>query len=140
MSLELYMVGVVTDDMVKALEFYRRLGLDVPEGSEKLQHVGIKMSSMTFFLTTKRANASWDPARVDATGPGYRMILEFYLKTRAAVDEKYAEMIRYGYQSHVAPYVTSFNMYFAMIDDPDGNTILLSGELEPESTQDAPSA
>ncbi|MBX3083998.1 MAG: VOC family protein [Anaerolineae bacterium] len=128
MGLELYMVGVIIEDMPRAVEFYRRLGLDIPEGSETKFHVEVKMGNMTFFLTTKRANARWDPARSDASG-GYRIILEFYLKTREAVDAKYAEMIGYGYHGHVAPYEVTPELYFAMIDDPDGNTILLSAFL-----------
>jgi uncharacterized glyoxalase superfamily protein PhnB len=125
MGLELYMVGVIVEDMPRALEFYRRLGVDIPDGSETKGHVEVKMSGLTFFLTTKKVNLRWDPARTEASG-GYRMILEFYLKTREAVDAKYAEMIGYGYESHVAPYETPFNTYFALINDPDGNTILLS--------------
>lgn len=125
MGLELYMVGVIVEEMPRALEFYRRLGVDIPDGSENQPHVEIKMSGLTFFLTTKRVNTKWDPARSDASG-GYRIILEFYLETRAAVDAKYAELIGYGYASHVAPYETPFNAYFALVDDPDGNTILIS--------------
>ena len=125
MGLELYMVGVIVEDMARALEFYRRLGVTIPEGAESQGHVEIKMSGLTFFLTTKKVNAKWDPARAEAAG-GYRMILEFYLNTRAEVDAKYAELIGYGYQGHVAPYETSFNAYFALVNDPDGNTILLS--------------
>ncbi|MBL8165723.1 MAG: VOC family protein [Anaerolineae bacterium] len=125
MGLNLYMVGVIVEDMGRAVEFYRRLGVAIPEGSEQQGHVPIKMGELTFFLTTKRFNAKWDPARTDAAG-GYRIILEFYLETRAAVDAKYAELIGYGYQAHVAPYETTFDAYFAMVDDPDGNTILLS--------------
>jgi len=127
MGLELYMVGVIVSDMPKAVEFYRRLGVDIPAGSETQRHVPIKMGEMTFFLNTRDLNARWDPAKIEAAG-GYRIILEFYLKTRPEVDAKYAEMIGYGYQSHVAPFETPFNVYFAMIDDPDGNTILISAE------------
>jgi predicted lactoylglutathione lyase len=127
MGLELYMVGVVVEDMARSIEFYRRLGVEIPEGSEKLPHVGIKMKDITMFLTTKAMNARWDPARTEASG-GYRIILEFYLKTRQAVDEKYAELMGYGYESHVAPYETDFKIYFALVNDPDGNTILLSGD------------
>lgn len=125
MALELYMVGVMVSDMDKAVEFYRRLGVDVPEGSETKHHVEIKMSGLTFFLSTHRMNAKWDPAKTEASG-GYRIILEFYLESRAALDAKYTEMIGYGYESHVAPYDTPFNTYFAMVNDPDGNTVLLS--------------
>ena len=129
MGLELYMIGVIVEDMARAIEFYRRLGLDIPEGSESKPHVEVKMSGMTFFLNTKQHNARWDPARKDITGEGYRMILEFYLKEKALVDAKYAEMIGYGYESHVAPYPVSKDLYFAMLNDPDGYTILLSAFL-----------
>ena len=126
MGLELYMVGVIVEDMGRAVEFYRRLGVDIAEGAESKQHVEVKMSGLTFFLSTRAINARWDPARDEITGTGYRMILEFYLKTREEIDAKYAEMIGYGYNSHIAPFETPFNAYFAMIDDPDGNTVLLS--------------
>jgi hypothetical protein len=127
MGLELYMVGVIVADMGKAVEFYRRLGVAIAEGSEAKGFVGIKMGEMTFFLSDRAMTSRWDPARTDAPpGGAYPIILEFYLKTREAVDAKYAEMIGFGYQSHAAPYVTEFNNYFAMIHDPDGNTILLS--------------
>lgn len=125
MGLELYMVGVIVEEMPRALEFYRRLGVAIPEGSENKGHVEVKMSGLTFFVTTKEVAARWDPARTEASA-GYRMILEFYLKTREAVDQKYAELIGCGYNSHHAPFETPFNAYFAMVDDPDGNTILMS--------------
>lgn len=131
MSLEIYMVGVIVEDMPRAVEFYRRLGVDIPAGSETKPHVEVKMSGMTFFLSTKAHNARWDPARTDASG-GYRMILEFYLKTVEEVDAKYAELTGYGYNSHCAPFKPGADLYFAMVDDPDGNTILLSAFMGAE--------
>ena len=85
MALELYMVGAIVEDMPRAVEFYRRLGVDVPQDAEGEEHVEMKMSGLTFFLSTKRANARWDPARTDAAG-GYRIVLEFYLETPSALD------------------------------------------------------
>ena len=126
MGLELYMIGVIVVDMPRAVEFYRRLGVDIPAGEEHKAHVEVKMSGMTFFLTTRQLNARWDPAREEISGTGYRMILEFYLLTREAVDAKYEEMLGYGYKPHGEPRELSNGMYFAFIDDPDGNTILLS--------------
>jgi hypothetical protein len=137
MALELYMVGVIVADMARSLEFYQRLGVEFPNGSEGKQHVEVKMGNMTFFLNDRRLNARWDPAKVEPAG-GYRIILEFYLKTLAAVEAKYAEMIGYGYESHVAPFRVSAKLYFAMVNDPDGNTILLSGESEDEAAVDSP--
>jgi catechol 2,3-dioxygenase-like lactoylglutathione lyase family enzyme len=125
MGLELYMVGVIVEDMAQAVEFYRRLGVDVPHEAEEKVHVEVKMGDLTFFLNTKEANARWDPAKVDPAG-GYRIVLEFYLGTPDALDAKYEEMTGFGYASHVAPYDVTPDLRFAMLDDPDGNTILLS--------------
>lgn len=141
MALELYMLGLVTKDMGKALEFYRRLGLVIPEGSEEQTHVEVKMGSgLTFFLDSNPSR--WDPEFVSKDEPGhmeapnsYRSVLEFYLETQDAVDAKYAELTGFGYQGLRAPYKTSFGMYFALITDPDGNTILLSGDLAESGTE-----
>ena len=126
MGLELYMVGVIVEDMPRAIEFYRRLGVEIPEGNEELEHVEVKMSGLTFFLNTKRSNARWDPARREVTGGGYRIVLEFYLETAAALDAKYAELTGLGYEGHCPPYDVTPELRFALVDDPDGNTILLS--------------
>ena len=120
------MVGVVVSDMPRALEFYRRLGVEIPDGSDGLGHVEVKMSGLTFFLTTKEANHRWDPARHEISGDGYRIILEFLLGTADALDAKYDELTAYGYGGHCAPYDVTPDTRFAMVDDPDGNTILLS--------------
>jgi catechol 2,3-dioxygenase-like lactoylglutathione lyase family enzyme len=126
MGLELFMVGVVVRDMQRAVEFYRRLGVDVPEGSEEQEFVEVKMSELTFFLSTTRAQARWDPAAEAPAAGGYRILLEFYAETAEALDAKYAELTGYGYASHCAPFDVSPTTRFAMVDDPDGNTILLS--------------
>jgi hypothetical protein len=126
MGLELYMVGVIVEDMARAAEFYRRLGVDVPEDADAQDFVEIEMSGLTLFLATKEQNARWDPARRDVTGDGYRMILEFYLESPAALDAKYEELTGFGYASHCAPYDVTPELRFAMVDDPDGNTVLLS--------------
>ena len=126
MGLELYMVGVVVEDMPRAVEFYRRLGVEVPEGSEKLEFVEVKMSGLTFFLSTTGAQARWDPAAQERAAGGYRILLEFYVETAEELDAKHAELTGYGYASHCAPFDVSPTTRFAMVDDPDGNTILIS--------------
>jgi catechol 2,3-dioxygenase-like lactoylglutathione lyase family enzyme len=134
MALDLYMIGLIVQDMEKAVEFYRRLGLDIPAGSEKQAHVQVKMGGgLTFFLDSKPTR--WDPGFGEQPGreqigasDGYRSILEFYLKERAILEAKYTELLDFGYQGFRAPYETAFGMYFAMVKDPDGNTILLSAD------------
>lgn len=134
MALDLYMLGLIVNDMEASLAFYQRLGVEIPPGSEAMSHVEVKMGSgLTFFLDSRPRH--WDPqfAReavpVAASATSYPSVLEFYLHTEAAVKAKYADMIDFGYEGFRAPYATAFGMCFAMLRDPDGNTILLSGDL-----------
>src|SRR6476659_9413641 len=102
MALELYMLGLVVQDMPTALEFYRRLGLAIPDGSEKQSHVEIKMGSgLTFFLDSNPRR--WDPGFATPSDPAqsevpdrYPVILEFYLKEQTVLAAKYAEMVDFG--------------------------------------------
>jgi catechol 2,3-dioxygenase-like lactoylglutathione lyase family enzyme len=120
MALDLYMVGLMANDVDKSVEFYRRLGVGFPDGSAGQPHVEAKMSGgLTFFVNARGRVKELDAARV---------VLEFYLKERAAVDAKYHELINFGYESFHAPYVSSLGIYFAMVNDPDGNTVLLSAD------------
>ena len=134
MPLEIYMIGLITADMGKSIMFYRRLGLDIPEGSENKTHVEVKMgSSLTFFLDSRPQR--WDPQYAINSAPmrsqsteSYPFLLEFYLKEQAVLDAKYQELIGFGYTSLRAVYETSFGMIFALVADPDGNAILLSAD------------
>jgi predicted lactoylglutathione lyase len=134
MALELAMIGLIVNDMGASLAFYRQLGLAVPEDSDTKTHVEIKMGGLTFFLDSRPGR--WDPqftlppaeARA-VSAESYQTVLEFFLPTTEALDTKYAELTDLGYRGFREPYRTSFGMYFAMVQDPDGHTILLSSEL-----------
>lgn len=130
MGLGVYMVGVIVADLQRAADFYRLLGVDVPESVDGKAHVEVRMGELTFFLTTREQNARWDPNRVDPTGSGYRMILEFSLEDPALLDAKYAELLAAGHPGHTEPYWVTPQLRFAMVDDPDGNTVLLSAYVE----------
>lgn len=120
MALDLYMLGLIASDIEKSVEFYRRLGVDFPEDIEGKTHVRVKMGGdFTFFVNARGRLPELDDVRV---------IMEFYLEGRGAVDAKYKELVDYGYKSFKAPYVASIGMYFALINDPDGNTVLLSAD------------
>jgi len=124
MSVQLSMVGLMVRDMAAALTFYRRLGLVIPEGEEMKRFVMHRMESgVTLFWDTIFAD-TYDPNRTAQTG-GYQVMLEFFLADEAAVDAKYAELTGYGYGGRRAPVQTN-GPYAAMVDDPDGNVILIT--------------
>lgn len=45
--------------------------------------------------------------------------------------EKFDEMVSHGHRGVRDPHRTAFDMCFAFLEDPDGNTILLSGNSDP---------
>jgi len=124
-SLSLSMLGLVIEDMGRSLAFYRRLGLAIPEEEDGRSHVAVPMAGGLIFFWNTAFVTTDDPDR-EAPACGYRVVLEFFLDGRTAVDAKYGELTGHGYRSHRAPFVSSFGAYMAMVDDPDGNTILIT--------------
>ncbi len=125
MSLQLSMVGLMVRNMAASLEFYRRLGLQIPEGSEQEPFVQKRVESgVSIFWDTVFAD-KYDPKR-EVPEAGYQIVFEFLLKDNEAVGPKYEELTRhYGYRGRREP-VQTFGPYAAMVDDPDGNVVLLT--------------
>jgi len=136
MALQLFMVGLTVKDMAKSQEFYRRLGVAIPDGTGDKPHVEVEMKQgFTLFLDTRTINPDASASTESATG--YPLLFEYYLKTQTAVEAKYAELIGYGYQSYRAPFDYPNGMRFALVNDPDGNLILLSGDLDDHNSTQA---
>jgi catechol 2,3-dioxygenase-like lactoylglutathione lyase family enzyme len=124
MTIQLSMLGLMVSEMPAALEFYRRLGLDIPPEADGERFVMHRMESgVTLFWDTVFAD-TWDPTREPPKG-GYQTMLEFFLESNDAVDAKYAELVGFGYHGRCAPVQTN-GPYAAMVDDPDGNVILIT--------------
>lgn len=126
MSVQLSMVGLMVEDMGRALAFYRRLGVDIPPDSDNETHVQARMEGgLTLFWDTAFDKVNDSGRRVPPVG-GYRILLEFFLPSAAAVDAMYQDLTEHGYTGHREPFKASFGAYMTMVDDPDGNTILIT--------------
>ena len=124
MTIQLSMLGLMVRDMAASLAFYRHLGLVIPAEDDRKRFVMHRMESgVTLFWDTVFAD-TYDPTREWPTG-GYQTMLEFFLESNAAVDAKYAELTALGYHGRSAPVQTN-GPYAAMVDDPDGNVILIT--------------
>ena len=66
-----------------------------------------------------------DPDRQPPSG-GSRIMLEFFVDGHEAIDAKYAELVEAGYHGRRPPWTTSFDAYMCLVDDPDGNTVLVT--------------
>jgi predicted lactoylglutathione lyase len=118
------MVGLIVADMRAALEFYRRLGLDIPAGAEEKPFVQVQMESgVTIFWDTFFAKRHYPD--MESPKGGSRVMLEFFLDDETAVDAKFEELVAFGYTGPMAPEQT-VGPYAAMVEDPDGNIVLLT--------------
>jgi len=118
------MVVLLVDDIPRSGAFYRRLGLEFEPGSDERSDVGVDIGDgrTIIWSTTFGRN---DPDRTEPAG-GSRIMLEFFVEGDAAVDAKWAELTGAGYHGRRAPWRTNFDAYMCLVDDPDGNTILVT--------------
>jgi predicted lactoylglutathione lyase len=126
MALNLYMVGLIVKDMGRSQEFYRRLGVALPESAGEQQVAEVKMGGeLTFLLLGQIGNIKSDNPELAKDGNDPSMFIEFNLKSREAVNAKYAELTGSGYQGYRSPFESPFG-YLAVVNDPDGNAVVLS--------------
>jgi len=84
------------------------------------------MGSGVSLLFTESFASTNDPTWTRPAG-GYQQLLEFYLGEDAAVDACWVELTSAGYYGRMAPKRT-VGPYAAMVDDPDGNVVLLTSD------------
>lgn len=126
MEIQLSMLILEVRDLDASIAFYRELGLDVPEPTTGRPVVIHRMGSGVSLLLTTSFAATHDPAWSRPAG-GYQQLLEFYVGENAAVDEKWAELVAAGHPGRMPPTQTA-GPYAAMVDDPDGNVVLLTSD------------
>jgi catechol 2,3-dioxygenase-like lactoylglutathione lyase family enzyme len=122
------MVVLLVEDIPRSLAFYRRLGIEFPEGADARPDVGVDIGvdigdgRTIIWSTTFGGN---DPNRRPPSG-GSRIMLEFFVEGNAAAHALFADLADAGYQVVREPFLTSFDAYMCLVDDPDGNTVLVT--------------
>ena len=131
---DLHMLNVVVGDMAAALDFYRRLGVAVPDAPDATDpagaHVQLRMpGGFSLELDTAASVRLWHAGwRTDPGGVG--VVLGFALPSREAVDERYAELTAAGYAGRQLPFDAFWGARYAIVADPDGNDVGLMSPIE----------
>ena len=118
------MVVLLVEEVARSLAFYRRLGIEFPEGADERPDVGVDIGDGRTIIWTTTFGAN-DPNRTPPSG-GSRIMLEFFVDGNDDVDSTFAELAGAGYHVVREPFVTSFGAYMCLVDDPDGNTVLVT--------------
>jgi catechol 2,3-dioxygenase-like lactoylglutathione lyase family enzyme len=123
-------IGLVVADMSRSLSFYRRLGLDFPDGAESEPHVEAQLAGgLRLLLDTVETIRSFDPQWRAPKGGGPKTALAFACDSPAEVDKVYADLVAAGYEGHKEPWDAFWGQRYAMIHDPDGNGVDLFAPL-----------
>jgi catechol 2,3-dioxygenase-like lactoylglutathione lyase family enzyme len=125
MTPRLDVIGLAVKDMAASLAFYRRLGLDIPDGEDHVEATlpgGLRVA-----WDTHEVMKSFDPDWQH--GEGAPISLAFLVDSPAEVDSLYAELTGDGYEGHLAPWDAFWGQRYAILRDPDGNDVALFAPL-----------
>ncbi|HUO46539.1 MAG TPA: VOC family protein [Acidimicrobiia bacterium] len=122
MACRLDAIGIVVAHMGDALDFYRRLGLFFPEGSETEPHAEASgPGGIRIMLDTEESVKSFSDWR--APSGSHRVALAFLCDQPSEVDERFMELTASGVGTHLAPFDAPWGQRYATVLDPSGNPI-----------------
>ncbi len=127
---DLHMLNVVAADLAASLDFYRRLGVEVPDVGDDEVHVELPQpGGFSLEIDAHGSARIWHAGfRADPAGVG--VVLGFRLPSNDAVDERYAELTAAGYTGRQPPFDAFWGARYAIVADPDGNDVGLMGPIE----------
>jgi glyoxalase family protein len=137
MALKLGFIGIVVSDMAASLNFYRMLGVPIPEGQDGEPHVDARLEDGTVLAwDTVGMIRSFDPDYVRPSG-GHHIALAFDQGGTQAVDDAYTRFVSAGYTGKIGPWDAPWGQRYATVMDPDGNAVDLYAALGADCTENA---
>ena len=124
---ELNAIGITVSDLRRSLQFYRLLGLDLPEDPDD-GHVEATMANGTRLM--------FDPEEVIRSflpewtrENGNQVSLAFECASPAELDEIYARVVAAGFEGEKEPWDAFWGQRYALLGDPDGVRVNLYAAL-----------
>ena len=123
-------IGVVVDDMPKAVAFYRELGLEFADDADSQPHTEAELpGGLRLALDTVETIRSFHPEWQPPSGDG-RVGLAFACDSPADVDATYQRLTGAGYAGRKEPWDAFWGQRYALVADPDGNGVDLFAPLD----------
>jgi len=126
-------LNLVARDFDATLAFYRRLALEVPDGSsspEGVRHAGLTLANGFSLEFDNEALAGLYNAAWRRPGGSNRVLIGFSLPSRGDVDRLYGELTGAGHKGIQPPYDAFWGARYAVLADPDGNHVGLMSPVE----------
>lgn len=111
-------IGMAVADMTKTIDFYRRLGLEFPDGSAAEGHVEVQAAGIRLMFDTYDVIRSFDPDFTPHAGGGPS--LAFLCADPAEVDSVFATLVEAGATAEMPPWDADWGQRYAVVKDLDG--------------------
>ena len=115
--------GVVVSDMARSVAFYRRLGLEFPDGAENEPHAEAQLGGgLRYALDTEQTIRTFDPEWQRPTD-GHLTGGAFRCESPEEVDRVFAELLEAGATPYREPWDAFWGQRYAQLQDPDGTVL-----------------
>jgi catechol 2,3-dioxygenase-like lactoylglutathione lyase family enzyme len=134
-------INLVCRDLNASIAFYRRLGVEIPEGRVWHTSTGPHHAtaaeqssdqSIDFDLDSVEFARHWNNGWKDRPDLNGRVVIGFRVATRADVDDLFRGMTAAGYRGLQEPHDAFWGARYAIIEDPDGVAVGLMSPVSPE--------
>jgi uncharacterized glyoxalase superfamily protein PhnB len=134
-------LNIVVRDMEVSAAFYRAIGVefaDIPaEWADWAAHHrnAVSHDGVDLDLDSREFACQWDRGWPEGrTG----VVIGFRVATRDEVDRLYGELVDGGHPGQQEPYDAFWGARFAVVSDPDGNSVALMSPADPGRRSDPP--
>lgn len=124
-------INVVARDVDAMVGFYRRLGIaieDVDPRWDRHHRSAPMAGGLDLEIDSQEFTATWNRGW-PAGGAG--VVIGFRVPTREAVDQRYEDLTAAGYTGQQEPYDAFWGARYAIVEDPDGNSVGLMSPMDP---------
>ncbi|MEV0672248.1 VOC family protein [Mycobacterium sp. NPDC050441] len=128
LNLNSAVIEIVAENLPRSLDFYRLLGLAVPQPDGPHVEVALPGGNRLAF-DTEEVIAGMHPGWTPPAGPGW-VALAFGVDSPGDVDELYERLTGAGYQGTLKPFDAPWGQRYATVEDPDGTSVDLFAALE----------
>ena len=118
-------INVVVADMDASVAFYRLLGLEIPDTMPEFQahhRSAVLPGGVDFDLDSIEFARRWNPGWKGGSG-GHTGVINFRVHDRSEVDQIHERLVAAGHPSEQAPHDAFWGARYAIVSDPDGNSI-----------------
>ena len=120
---------VFASDLGRSIDFYRLLGLSVPDAEGP--HVAVELPGRnSLSLDAEETIAGMHPGWEPPSSTAGRLALALGVGSPADVDALFEKVTAAGHAGPLPPYDAPWGMRYATVADPDGNWVDLFALLE----------